>query len=136
MGNRVYVTIDNDTFYMHWNGGLDTWLPIAEVAFKYDKKKDDILNLLDACELRYELQTDKDAYNWTEENGHYYLDTTNKTFRRKNTDGTLKYFPFLYDSFKEYLIEHISENYREQVYESYWIGIQEEAEKLWNSRTI
>lgn len=131
MGNRVYVTIDDETFYMHWNGGLDTWLPIANAAFKHNKKKDDILKLLDVCELRYELQQDKDAYNWTEENGHYYLDTTNQTFRRKLCNGDLKYYTFFEDDFKQFLKECISEEYRQEVYDSYWLGFHEQAEKAW-----
>ena len=131
MGNRVYVTIDNDTFYLHWNGGPDTWLPIVDAAFKYNKKKDDILELLKALEISFELQNDKDAYNWIEENGHYYIDTTNQTFRRKKRNGYLKYYTFFEDDFNDFIRECIDRDYRQKTYEAYWLGIHAEAQKLW-----
>lgn len=132
MGNRAYITINNKTIYMHWNGGLDTWLPIAEIAFKHNKTCEDILNFLKHCGLSYEIQKDKEAREWLEENGHYYIDTTNKRFKHKKENKTVKYYTFLEDEFKEYNNAHIKEEYRDQNYKDYWLGFQEEAKKFWN----
>ena len=82
MGNRVIVTIqDHDSmkqYYQHWNGGLDTWLPICHKLFEKSVVKISIVEeLFRALNIKIEPQKDV-VFGWIEENGHYFIDLEKK----------------------------------------------------------
>lgn len=131
MGNRVYVTLIDKgikTFYLHWNGGLDTWLPLTKVAFEIDQKgykkitTNEILSMLDHLGIRYE-QSD-DCFNKVEENGHYYIDLINHTFKHKTEVGNWHTINNFKDAFEKYIVNYIMQEYRDNIRENYWRGIQ------------
>lgn len=126
MGNRCYFTIQHKHYYMHWNGGMDTFAPLAKTLFDNDcNNVDHAIKFMESMELRPELQESADAYNWTDENGHYYIDLTNKVlYHRKDDDNAPRLAVLdLEETFNSYLRDHISEDYQEKTRECYWHGI-------------
>lgn len=127
MGNRVYVTLEGTekpkTYYLHWNGGLDTWTSIADVIFENDVLKPErVIEFLDSLDIKSELQNGK-CHDWLEENGHYFINLGEKTFRiRKETSqGIVNKLSFhLEADFIDYLKKHISPSFQEETYKVYW----------------
>lgn len=82
MGNRAYITLREKTYYVHWNGGLDTWCPLIDAINATAKKlglptNEDIEAAFKLfCESDMELLKDMSPYHAAkqiEENGHYFL---------------------------------------------------------------
>jgi len=136
MGNRVYVTLIDENksivIYQHWNGGLDSYLPIVKTAFEINQKNyrkigiEEFLAFLNKMEFRPEIQESPDAFSWIEENGHYIIDFKNSTMLVKNEQTTLAINNFR-DEFNKYNTKKIKEEYRQQNLENYWFGLQNEA---------
>lgn len=134
MGNRVYITLKKDhvnkNFYMHWNGGLDTWLPLAKTIFQHDIKNiDQIVEFLKSMDLKIEQQDEAEAFLWEEENGHYYIDLNKQTFEVKK-DKVLEWIPNLQEGFEKYLSTKIRKECQESVRADYWETILKEGEQF------
>lgn len=124
MGNRVYITVealDNEnklqqkTFYMHWNGCMMTWAPLANQLFERGITSiDTVLDVLKKLELKYELQDSPDAYFYTEENGHHYIDLTKREFLSRGEHSSVRHVVTdLFDAFNKELRKY-REDYREE----------------------
>lgn len=81
MGNRVYITLNKKTYYTHWNGGLDSFCPLIEALEQITNEAKIILSdemIVESwfkfCGQKLELQKSPEAKNWTEENGHYFIE--------------------------------------------------------------
>jgi hypothetical protein len=85
MGNRVYVTLNGtNTYYLHWQGGLDSWIPMfrAVQICDFEVIPSDIVAAMDKVfNQKMELQTDTSCLRWNEENGHYFIDLRSLTFK-------------------------------------------------------
>lgn len=131
MGNRVFVTIKdpqkNQSFYMHWNGGLDTWLPLTKVLFDHDIKDiSQAVKFVESLGLKIELENV--GLDEVEENGHYFVDLAAKSFLKKQrTRGYEGDFvsALVYDFEKEfdnYLFKY-QDSVREKIKKDYWEAI-------------
>ena len=130
MGNRVYCTVSGQdqtkTFYLHWNGGLDTFCPLVEVLFQNEiSKVSDFESFLKYLGLRAESQVETDR-TLREENGHYSIDLVDRKFSH-----ALEAFPIFLEvldrkqTFETYIRDFIREDYRDKVRKEYWEGILE-----------
>lgn len=134
MGNRVYTTIksnnDKKTYYLHWNGGLDTWLPVVNVAFKEQvKTPSKVAEFINYLGVKIEEVSGIKPTD-TEENGHYFIDLEKQTFKKVyrigGYDGELAQKRFIKGHFKqsfENLLANYDKEHRDKIMESYWTGI-------------
>lgn len=145
MGNRVYISIKDEkkatTYYMHWNGSLDTWAPIAQALFKNNVKDiNQALALFAYCNLKLEDQEEFNL-NWIEENGHFLLDLEKQKFSMtseisapyKGLNDFLEPFEEVTDfkaAFEEYLQKKILPDYHDKYRKQYWEGFTEEAHRF------
>jgi len=124
MGNRVYVTVkaldenntqQSKTFYMHWNGCMMTWAPLANQLFERGVKSiDTVLDVLKKLDLKFELQDNPAAINWCDENGHHYVDLSEREFlRRFREKNARQVVTDLYEAFNSELRKY-REDYREE----------------------
>lgn len=148
MGNRVYATIKNKneskTIYAHWNGCLLTWAPLIDSAFQAKIRQPElILECLKSLDIKTELQTDPNAKNWTEENGHFFIDLDAQTFlvRKEVPSG----IPGLYDSntevlgdlkqaFESHLLKNIKVEYHSDSRKEYWDGIRSKSLEFFGAK--
>ena len=160
MGNRVYFTIKDKkglskSYYQHWNGGLDTFCPILDQAFKNDVSTvEPIVEFLESQGFKPEYQEDLSPWQ-CEENGHYYIDLKDKSFFQRYEDrvefnGKVFYEtrvrPLnsnLKEAFEEYILKNIKLEYHESVRLEYWKQLSElsgkyfkELNPLKNSETL
>lgn len=88
MGNRAFITLPkNETHYVHWNGGIDSIIPLL-VAVNELMKEGQIKRptndqiraaFVEFCGSPMELQDNSsDSAEWMEENGHYFFDYNSK----------------------------------------------------------
>lgn len=133
MGNRAYFTIktksDSKTYYTHWNGGVDTFAPLAKSLFDHGVTDIEqvILFMTKALELRPELQSHPGATSWLEENGHYAIDLEAKTLRHTSQSGMTVMLHDLHLGFLDYVNTKVIEPARDKVTRLYWDGIQDAA---------
>lgn len=127
MGNRAYVSLkekyQTKTYYMHWNGGLDTIAPLCRVVFDNDiMDADKVVEFLVSLGLRLEPQKEAEARNWIEENGHYDIDLVKQTLDQRFEDKRL-WHPHLKEAFEAYLAKSIRKECQDKVRDEYWYGI-------------
>lgn len=85
MGNRAFITLNQNTYYVHWNGGPDTIYPMFKAIISLDVTPLEI-EVCEAfslfCSSKMEL-IEKDRQfsvkSDCEENGHYYIDLEGNT---------------------------------------------------------
>lgn len=139
MGNRAYFTLktksESRTFYMHWNGGLDTFAPLSRAIFDSNTKDlSKIVRFIETdLELKLELQESSEATSWLEENGHYFLDLESKTLEQVLASGMRVTHNDLSKVFDEYVQNRIREEYRTKMRDTYWNPILESAARYFGS---
>lgn len=139
MGNRVYVTLKDAnqtvTIYQHWNGGLDTFLPISKTAFEINQKGyrsigvPEFLAFLTKMEFRPEVQDAPEASTWLEENGHFHIDLVNSEFSYNLEAGIKQHVHNFRAEFDKHSKERMREDFQQRQLENYWFGLQIEATK-------
>jgi hypothetical protein len=138
VGNRAYVTIEKShyrtSYYLHWNGGIDTIAPVCKVLFDHNANKpEDFEALMKACEIRIQRQADVLPTNKTEENGHYLINLDKQTLEQTPENMTaLRWIPHLKDEFESFVRTKIKAEYRDEVRKNYWDGILEIGSKTFN----
>lgn len=135
MGNRAYVTVEKNhyktSYYLHWNGGLDTMAPVCRTLFDHDASSaQDFEKLMQACEIKIEKQPSYIPTSQTEENGHYLINLDRQTLELTKEGSSLaRWIPHLKEAFEAFVNNKIKEEYRERVRSDYWGGILEIGEK-------
>ncbi len=137
MGNRVYFTIktksESKTYYQHWNGGLDTFAPLAHALFANDVTDiQKAISFIESMGFRPELQESSEASSWLEENGHHFIDLDAKTFETVSASGMRRPIRLLREAFVEYVQENILAEYQESSDREYWHGIIDAAKSFFN----
>lgn len=136
MGNRAYVTLNNETFYVHWNGGLDTFCPLIEAVqcLKRENLRPTSTEIqaafLEFCGQKMEKfkGTQYESKQLIEENGHYFIDLSlmtvihrleveNKVTKMDDVVSRLIVNPHNY--FLEYFIPRILPDYVEKAKKEY-----------------
>jgi hypothetical protein len=127
MGNRAIVSIQKNnvrsSYYLHWNGGLDTLAPVSKVLFDFNSSAEHFEKLMTYLEIKVELQDAPLPFHDVEENGHYLIDLDTKTLTQF-TEKSRVIHSDLCASFEKYLSKHISKDWQDKTRVSYWQGIQ------------
>ncbi len=140
MGNRAYFTITDHnpvskTFYVHWNGGMDTFAPLCRAVFDNDVTEiEHFMQFFSSLGIRAELasfQNNGALNDLMEENGHYYIDLKRQTLSHMEEGQSIpRWVPNLQEAFESYLNKSILENYRDKTRKEYWDGIMDQAKKF------
>lgn len=88
MGNRCVITNKEKTraIYQHWNGGLDSILPLLSVAKGLDKGFDGLVELSTKVFNGEEVSIDEADFD-NGDNGTYVIDDNFKIVAREFFDG-------------------------------------------------
>jgi hypothetical protein len=143
MGNRVFFTIEDkngaDTYYQHWSGGLDTFLPITKAAFDSNlKDRATFVRFLEECGFNPEKQSRPNT-RLIEENGHYIINLKdNSLFIREEIerhgfyDIQTRVAGDLFDEFNAYFQRKIKPEYHETTKKDCWDNLYSEATKFFH----
>ena len=141
MGNRAIVSIqkghERQSYYLHWNGSLDTIAPVSKALFDADAKDfSDFENFMKFLGLRAEKQKDLWPLTYVEENGHFLIVLNAKKLEQYLENGERVYHADLKYSFEEYLQKHIKVEYRENERVEYWQGILKSGTEFFKTKAL